>query len=209
MGEAAVKAAKAGGYESAGTVEFVLGKDNEFYFIEMNTRIQVEHPVTEMITGIDIVREQIRIAAGLTLETKQSDINFSGHAIECRINAEDPDNGFRPSPGRIDFLHLPGGHGVRVDTALYNNCEISPYYDSLAAKIITVGKTRLEAIRIMRRALEELMIGGITTNESLSYLILHDPEFMKGEYDTGFMDRKLDTFVTWNRLYDEILDREN
>jgi acetyl-CoA carboxylase biotin carboxylase subunit len=209
MGEAAVKAAKAGGYESAGTVEFVLGKDNEFYFIEMNTRIQVEHPVTEMITGIDIVREQIRIAAGLTLETKQSDINFSGHAIECRINAEDPDNGFRPSPGRINFLHLPGGHGVRVDTALYNNCEISPYYDSLAAKIITVGKTRLEAIRIMRRALEELMIGGITTNESLSYLILHDPEFMKGEYDTGFMDRKLDTFVTWNRLYDEILDREN
>ncbi len=209
MGEAAVKAAKAGGYRSAGTVEFVLGKDGGFYFIEMNTRIQVEHPITEMITGIDIVREQIRIAAGLTLESTQDDIKFEGHAIECRINAEDPANGFRPCPGKIDFIHLPGGHGVRVDTALYNNCEISPYYDSLAAKIITFGKTRLEAIRIMRRALEELMIDGITTNESLSYLILHDPEFMRGEYDTGFIDGKLDSFVKWNRLYDEIIDREN
>lgn len=209
MGEAAVKAAKAGGYRSAGTVEFVLGKDGGFYFIEMNTRIQVEHPITEMITGIDIVREQIRIAAGLTLESTQDDVKFEGHAIECRINAEDPANGFRPCPGKVDFIHLPGGHGVRVDTALYNNCEISPYYDSLAAKIITFGKTRLEAIRIMRRALEELMIDGITTNESLSYLILHDPEFMRGEYDTGFIDSKLDSFVKWNRLYDEIIDREN
>lgn len=209
MGQAAVKAALAGGYESAGTVEFVLGKDGGFYFIEMNTRIQVEHPVTEMITGIDIVKEQIRIAAGLSLEYSQEDIKLSGHAIECRINAEDPDNGFRPCPGTVDFLHLPGGHGVRVDTALYNGCIISPYYDSLAAKVITYGKNRLEAIRIMRRALEELMIGGITTNESLSYLILHDPEFMKGEYDTSFIDRKLESFVKWNRLYDEILDREN
>ncbi len=209
MGEAAVKAAKAGGYRSAGTVEFVLGKDGGFYFIEMNTRIQVEHPITEMITGTDIVREQIRIAAGLTLESTQDDVKFEGHAIECRINAEDPANGFRPCPGKVDFIHLPGGHGVRVDTALYNNCEISPYYDSLAAKIITFGKTRLEAIRIMRRALEELMIDGITTNESLSYLILHDPEFMRGEYDTGFIDSKLDSFVKWNRLYDEIIDREN
>ena len=209
MGEAAVKAAKAGGYRSAGTVEFVLGKDGGFYFIEMNTRIQVEHPITEMITGIDIVREQIRIAAGLTLESTQDDVKFEGHAIECRINAEDPANGFRPCPGKVDFIHLPGGHGVRVDTALYNNCEISPYYDSLAAKIITFGKTRLEAIRIMRRVLEELMIDGITTNESLSYLILHDPEFMRGEYDTGFIDSKLDSFVKWNRLYDEIIDREN
>lgn len=209
MGEAAVKAAKAGGYRSAGTVEFVLGKDGGFYFIEMNTRIQVEHPITEMITGIDIVREQIRIAAGLTLESTQDDVKFEGHAIECRINAEDPANGFRPCPGKVDFIHLPGGHGVRVDTALYNNCEISPYYDSLAAKIITFGKTRLEAIRTMRRALEEFMIDGITTNESLSYLILHDPEFMRGEYDTGFIDSKLDSFVKWNRLYDEIIDREN
>lgn len=209
MGEAAVKAAKAGGYRSAGTVEFVLGKDGGFYFIEMNTRIQVEHPITEMITGIDIVREQIRIAAGLTLESTQDDVKFEGHAIECRINAEDPASGFKPCPGKVDFIHLPGGHGVRVDTALYNNCEISPYYDSLAAKIITFGKTRLEAIRIMRRALEELMIDGITTNESLSYLILHDPEFMRGEYDTGFIDSKLDSFVKWNRLYDEIIDREN
>ena len=209
MGAAAVKAAKAGGYRSAGTVEFVLGKDGGFYFIEMNTRIQVEHPITEIITGTDIVREQIRIAAGLTLETTQDDIKFEGHAIECRINAEDPANGFRPCPGKVDFIHLPGGHGVRVDTALYNNCEISPYYDSLAAKIITFGKTRLEAIRIMRRALEELMIDGITTNESLSYLILHDPEFMRGEYDTGFIDGKLDSFVKWNKIYDEILDRES
>lgn len=209
MGEAAVNAAKAGGYESAGTVEFVLGKDNEFYFIEMNTRIQVEHPITEMITGTDIVREQIRIAEGLALEMTQEDVTFTGHSIECRINAEDPDNGFRPCPGTVDFLHIPGGHGVRVDTALYNGCAISPYYDSLAAKIITHGKTRLEAVRIMRRALEELMIGGIITNESLSYLIVHDPEFMKGEYDTGFIDRKIDGFIKWNRLYDEILDREN
>lgn len=209
MGAAAVKAAKAGGYRSAGTVEFVLGKDGSFYFIEMNTRIQVEHPITEIITGTDIVREQIRIAAGLTLEAAQDDIKFEGHAIECRINAEDPANGFRPCPGKVDFIHIPGGHGVRVDTALYNNCEISPYYDSLAAKIITFGKTRLEAIRIMRRALEELMIDGITTNESLSYLILHDPEFMRGEYDTGFIDGKLDSFVKWNKIYDEILDREN
>ena len=174
----------------------------------MNTRIQVEHPITEIVTGTDIVREQIRIAAGLTLETAQSDIKLEGHAIECRINAEDPANGFRPCPGRVDFVHLPGGPGVRVDTALYNNCEISPYYDSLAAKIITFGRTRLEAVRIMRRALEELMIDGITTNESLSYLILHDPEFMRGEYDTGFIDGKLDSFVKWNRLYDDILDRE-
>lgn len=209
MGEAAVKAAKAGGYRNAGTVEFVLGKDGEFYFIEMNTRIQVEHPITEALTGIDIAREQIRIAAGLTLESTQKDIRFEGHAIECRINAEDPDNGFRPCPGKVEFIHLPGGRGVRVDTALYNNCEISPYYDSLAAKIITFGKTRLEAVRTMRRALEELMIDGVKTNSSLSYLILHDPEFMRGEYDTGFIDRKLDSFVKWNRLYDEILDREN
>ena len=208
MGTAAVKAAKAGGYYSAGTVEFVLGRDGSFYFIEMNTRIQVEHPITEIVTGTDIVKEQIRIAAGLTLETAQSDIKLEGHAIECRINAEDPANGFRPCPGRVDFVHLPGGPGVRVDTALYNNCEISPYYDSLAAKIITFGRTRLEAVRIMRRALEELMIDGITTNESLSYLILHDPEFMRGEYDTGFIDGKLDSFVKWNRLYDDILDRE-
>lgn len=209
MGEAAVKAAKAGGYKSAGTVEFVLGKDNAFYFIEMNTRIQVEHPITEMLTGIDIVKEQIRIAAGLTLEQQQKDIKFDGCAIECRINAEDTDNGFRPCPGKIDFVHLPGGRGVRVDTALYNGCEISPYYDSLAAKIITFAKTRLEAVRTMRRALEELIIDGVKTNAPLSYLILHDPEFMKGEYDTGFIDRKLDSFVKWNRLYDEILDREN
>lgn len=209
MGEAAVKAAKAGGYKSAGTVEFVLGKDNVFYFIEMNTRIQVEHPITEMLTGIDIVKEQIRIAAGLTLEQQQKDIKFDGCAIECRINAEDTDNGFRPCPGKIDFVHLPGGRGVRVDTALYNGCEISPYYDSLAAKIITFAKTRLEAVRTMRRALEELIIDGVKTNAPLSYLILHDPEFMKGEYDTGFIDRKLDSFVKWNRLYDEILDREN
>ncbi|MGN1350890.1 MAG: hypothetical protein ACI4VM_07835, partial [Anaerovoracaceae bacterium] len=151
---------------------------------------------------------QIRIAAGLSLEKQQEDIRFDGHAIECRINAEDPDNGFRPCPGKVEFLHLPGGHGVRVDTALYNGCVISPFYDSLAAKVIAWGQTRLEAIRIMRRALEELMIGGVTTNESLSYLILHDPEFMRGEYDTGFIDRKLDSFVSWNRLYDEILEQQ-
>lgn len=208
MGEAAVNAARAGKYFSAGTIEFVLDKDNNFYFIEMNTRVQVEHPITEMVTGIDIIREQIRIAAGMTLDYKQDEVKLSGHAIECRINAEDTMHDFKPSPGKVTFLHFPGGRGVRVDSALYNGYEIPPYYDSLSAKIITFAKTRLEAIRIMRKALEELVIEGVTTNEILLHLILYDPEFMWGKYNTGFIDQKLEGYIKWDDLYDRISEQE-
>ena len=155
MGAAAVLAAKAAGYENAGTVEFVLAPDKQFYFIEMNTRIQVEHPVTEMVTSMDLVREQIRIAAGLRLSKTQDQVQLTGHAIECRINAENPARGFAPCPGKADFLYFPGGPGVRIDTCMYNGYEISPYYDSMVAKIIVHAPNRLEAIRRMRRALEE------------------------------------------------------
>ena len=191
MGAAAVQAARAAGYRSAGTVEFVLDREGRCYFIEMNTRIQVEHPVTEMVTGLDLVKEQLRIAAGLPLSVTQEEVQFSGHAIECRINAEDPANGFLPSPGKVEFLHLPGGCGVRVDTMLYPGYTTSPYYDSMVAKVIVHGSTRLEAIRRMRRALEELMIRGFATNQELEYLILYHPEYLKGQYDTGFLERNL------------------
>lgn len=209
MGEAAIRAAKAGNYTNAGTVEFVLDKNNQFYFIEMNTRVQVEHPITEMVTGVDIIREQIRIASGMSLDLSQKEVKIKGHAIECRINAEDIMNNFRPSPGRINFLHLPGGRGVRVDSALFNGYEITPYYDSLAVKLIAYSKTRLETIRIMREALEEMAIDGITTNEILLHLILYDPDFMRGKYDTGFIDQKLDGFIKWDSLYDRISERES
>ena len=162
-----------------------------YYFIEMNTRIQVEHPVTELLTGIDIVREQLRIASGLPLSFSQKQVHFSGHALECRINAEDPERDFAPCPGKIDFLHFPAGPGVRVDSALYNGCEISPYYDSMVAKIIVHGDTRLEAVRRMRRALEEMVVEGVTTNLSLQHLILFEPQFLRGEYDTGFLENHL------------------
>ena len=191
MGAAAVAAAKAAGYVGAGTLEFVLAPEGNCYFIEMNTRIQVEHPVTEMVTGLDLVKEQLRIAAGLPLSVAQEEVQFSGHAIECRINAEDPANGFLPSPGKVEFLHLPGGCGVRVDTMLYPGYTTSPYYDSMVAKVIVHGSTRLEAIRRMRRALEELMIRGFATNQELEYLILYHPEYLKGQYDTGFLERNL------------------
>ncbi len=161
MGQAAVLAAKAAGYHSAGTIEFVLDKDGNFYFIEMNTRIQVEHPVTEMVTGIDLIKEQIRIAAGPELPFTQEEIHPTGHAIECRINAEDPREDFRPCPGRIEGLFLPGGMGVRVDSAVYQGYAIPPYYDSMVAKVIVHGDTRLEAIRRMRRALEEFIVEGV------------------------------------------------
>ena len=197
MAEAAIKAAKAAGYFSAGTVEFVLDRSGVFYFIEMNTRIQVEHPVTEMTTGIDLVREQLRIAEGLPLPFGQEDIRVSGHAIECRINAEDPAAGFAPCPGKLDFLHLPGGCGVRVDTALYSGCETSPFYDSMVAKLIVHAPTRLQAIRRMRRALEELMTEGLQTNADLAYLILHAPSFIRGDYDTGFLEKNLDALLAW------------
>ena len=188
---AAVRAAQAAGYQNAGTVEFVLDKMGRYYFIEMNTRIQVEHPVTELLTGIDIVREQLRIASGLPLSFSQKQVHFSGHALECRINAEDPERDFAPCPGKIDFLHFPAGPGVRVDSALYNGCEISPYYDSMVAKIIVHGDTRLEAVRRMRRALEEMVVEGVTTNLSLQHLILFEPQFLRGEYDTGFLENHL------------------
>ena len=189
MGRAAVAAAKAAGYVGAGTVEFVLSPQGQFYFIEMNTRIQVEHPVTELVTGVDLVKEQLRVAAGLPLSFTQEDIHVSGHAIECRINAEDPEHDFRPCPGKTEFLHLPGGPGVRVDTALYPGYEVSPFYDSLVAKVLVHAPTRLEAIRRMRRSLEELVIEGYPTNSALAHLIMHDGEFVRGQYDTSFLDR--------------------
>ena len=169
MGEAAVRAARAVGYEGAGTVEFLLDSDGEhFYFMEMNTRIQVEHGVTELITGVDLVREQLRIASGLPLSVTQEEVRRTGHAIECRINAEEPQQDFRPCPGKVEFLHFPGGAGVRVDSCLYNGCTLSPHYDSLAAKILVHAPTRLEAIREMRRCLEEFALEGFPTNAARS-----------------------------------------
>lgn len=202
MGEVAVRAAKAAGYFSAGTIEFVVDGEGNYYFIEMNTRIQVEHPVTEMVTGIDLVREQIKIAAGMNLSLSQEDVVLSGHAIECRINAENPKMEFMPSPGRIDFLHFPGGKGVRVESAIYDGYEISPFYDSMIAKIIVHGDNRLEAIRKMRCALEEMIIGGIETNDKFQYLILFHPEFIKGRYDTGFIEKNLEELLEWGKDYE-------
>ncbi len=199
MGAAAVAAARAAGYTNAGTVEFVLSSEGAFYFIEMNTRIQVEHPVTEFVTGVDLVREQLRIAAGLPLSLSQEEVRQSGHAIECRVNAEDPREGFLPCPGDIGFLHLPGGPGVRVDSALYSGCTLSPYYDSLCAKVIVHAPTRLEALRKLRRALEELVIEGCPTTADLCYLICYHPGFMTGRYDTGFLDTHLNELLNWDR----------
>lgn len=204
MGAAAVKAAKAVGYENAGTVEFLLDPDMEhFYFMEMNTRIQVEHGVTELITGVDLVRQQLRIASGLPLRIKQEDVKLQGHAIECRINAEDPTQGFRPCPGRVDFLHFPGGPGVRVDSCLYSGCELSPYYDSMAAKILAYAPTRMEAIRRMRRCLEEFTLEGFPTNAELSYQILYHPEFILGECTTAFLDEHLSELLEFSRKLNE------
>ena len=208
MGRAAVAAAKAAGYVGAGTVEFVLSPEGQFYFIEMNTRIQVEHPVTELVTGIDLVKEQLRVASGLPLSFTQEDVKVTGHAIECRINAEDPEREFVPCPGTTTFLHLPGGPGVRVDTALYTGYEVPPYYDSLAAKVLAHAPTRLEAIRRMRRALEELIIEGFPTNASLAHLIMHDPEFVRGQYDTSFLDKNLVRLLELARTCDRLMDQE-
>lgn len=196
MGRAAVKAAEAAGYKGAGTVEFIVDKDDNFYFIEMNTRIQVEHPVTEMVTGINLVREQLRIASGLPLSIRQEDVKTDGHAIECRITAEKIYDGFAPCPGKISFLHLPAGHGVRVDSALYTGCEISPYYDSMVAKVIVKGDTRLEAIRKMRRALGEMIIEGVDTILPIQYLLMYNSDFMRGRYDTGFVSRHMEELLS-------------
>ena len=189
MGEAAVKAAKAAGYENAGTIEFLLDKEGRFYFMEMNTRIQVEHPVTEWVTGVDLVKEQIRIASGLPLSCKQEDIQLTGHAIECRINAENPSKNFRPAPGTITDLHLPGGQGIRVDTGIYNGYQIPPYYDSMIAKVIVWAKNRTEAIRKMQSALGEVIIEGIDTNVDYQYEILDHPDFQSGNTDVEFIER--------------------
>ena len=199
MGAAAVAAARAAGYVNAGTIEFVLDQDGKFYFIEMNTRIQVEHPVTELVTGLDLVREQLRIAAGLPLSLTQEEVSLTGHAIECRVNAEDAAAGFRPCPGTTEFLHFPGGPGVRVDSMLYNGYAVSPYYDSLVAKIIVHAPTRLEAIRRMRRALEELVIQGYPTTADFCHLILHHPDFIKGQYDTGFLAAHQEELLNWDK----------
>ena len=199
MGQAAVRAARAAHYERAGTIEFVLDEDGRFYFIEMNTRIQVEHPVTELVTGLDLVREQLRIAAGLPLSLTQEEVSLTGHAIECRVNAEDAAAGFRPCPGTTEFLHFPGGPGVRVDSMLYNGYAVSPYYDSLVAKIIVHAPTRLEAIRRMRRALEEMIIDGYPTTADFCHLILHHPDFIKGQYDTGFLAAHQEELLNWDK----------
>lgn len=192
MGNAAVLAAKASGYENAGTVEFLLDVNNDFYFMEMNTRIQVEHPVTETVTGVDIVKEQIRIAAGLPLAFRQEDIHVTGHAIECRINAENPKMGFLPSPGRITALNLPGGPGVRIDSAAYQGCEISPYYDSMIAKLIVHAHNRDSAIRKMKSALAEFLVEGVDTNIDYHLAILRDEAFVEGRIDNSYLDRRKD-----------------
>ncbi len=195
MGEAALDAVKASNYTNAGTIEFLVDKDKNFYFMEMNTRIQVEHPVTEWITGIDIVREQIKIASGKKLDITQKDIQVKGHSIECRINAENPEKNFMPCPGEIKGLLLPGGNGVRVDTAVYSGYRIPPNYDSMIAKIIVYAPNRLEAIAKMKRALEECVIDGIDTNIEFLLKILDNKEFIKGNFDTSFISKKLGDYI--------------
>lgn len=192
MCKSAVLAAKAAGYESAGTIEFLYDHSGQYYFMEMNTRIQVEHPITEMITGVDIVKEQIRVAAGEKLSYEQSDIHITGHAIECRINAENPDRGFAPCPGLVDYLMLPsGGLGIRVDTAIYEGYEIPPFYDSMIAKVIAHGRDREEAIAKMNRALYEFIINGIDTNIEFQSRILNNPDYLAGQFDTSFLEDNL------------------
>ncbi|OCN04573.1 acetyl-CoA carboxylase biotin carboxylase subunit [Erysipelotrichaceae bacterium MTC7] len=188
MLDAAVRAASYVGYNSVGTIEFLLDKDNHFYFMEMNTRVQVEHPISEMITGVDIIKEQIRSADGTVLKYKQADIVRQGYALECRINAENIAYDFAPSPGKINFLHIPGGKGVRSDSAVYCGYEIPPYYDSMILKLITFAPTRLACIKKMRSALSELIIDGLETNIEFHYLVLHAPKFVEGKYDTGFAE---------------------
>ncbi|HYV18021.1 MAG TPA: acetyl-CoA carboxylase biotin carboxylase subunit, partial [Verrucomicrobiae bacterium] len=190
MADAAVRLARSVGYQNAGTLEFLLDEEGRFYFMEMNTRIQVEHPVTEMVTGIDLIKEQIKVAAGESLGFRQDDVVHTGHAIECRINAEHPET-FVPSPGTITTFHVPGGPGVRIDTAAHPEARISPYYDSMIAKLITRGNNRMEAISRMRRSLEVMVVEGIHTNIPLHRRILNDADFIRGHLDTGFLERML------------------
>lgn len=187
MGEIAVKAVKEIGYSNAGTIEFLVDKNKDFYFMEMNTRVQVEHPVTEMVTGVDIIKEQIKIASGEKLSYKQEDIKIKGHSMEVRINAENPEKNFMPAPGMITGLHLPGGNGIRVDTAIYDGYNVPPTYDSMLAKLIVYGKNREESILKMRSALSETVIEGITTNIDFLLRILNNKDFQDNDYDTSFI----------------------
>lgn len=192
MGDTAVRAAKAVGYENAGTIEFLLDSTGDFYFMEMNTRIQVEHPVTEFVSGVDLIKEQIRIAAGEPLSVKQKDIVLRGHAIECRINAEDPAHNFRPCPGTVKELHIPGGNGVRIDTALYSGYKIPPQYDSMLMKVIVYDKDRESALAKMRSVLGEVIIDGVQTNVDFQFMILNHPEFRMGNVTTHFIPEHFD-----------------
>ncbi|MGN1105782.1 MAG: acetyl-CoA carboxylase biotin carboxylase subunit [Huintestinicola sp.] len=191
MGRAAVTAARVCGYTNAGTIEFLVDSGRRFYFMEMNTRIQVEHPITEAVTGIDLVKHQIKIAYGERLPFTQKDINITGHSIECRINAEDPDQNFRPSPGQITALHIPGGPGIRVDSSVYQGYTIPPYYDSMIAKLIVHAPTREEAIAKMKWALAEFIVEGVDTNIDFQLSLIRDSAFESGTYDIGYLGRKL------------------
>ena len=192
MGEAAKRAVEAAGYCNAGTVEFLVDQDGNFYFMEMNTRIQVEHPITELVTGVDIVKSQLAVAQGKPLALRQEDIHMLGHAIECRINAENPAQGFRPCPGTIKALYMPGGPGVRIDSAVYAGYTIPPWYDSMIAKLIVHAPTRREAIMKMRWALAEFLVEGVDTNIDFQLSLLHNPDFEAGQYDIGFLDRLME-----------------
>jgi len=190
LGEAAMRLSEAIKYVGAGTVEFLLDEDGSFYFIEMNTRIQVEHPVTEMVTGIDLIREQLRVAAGEPLGYRQDAVRFEGHAIECRVNAEDPARNFQPSPGTVTAYHPPGGPGVRVDTHIYAGYTVPPFYDSLLAKVIVHGNTRDEALARMRQALDSFIIEGVTTTIPFLSRVMRHPDFVAGRIDTKFLERE-------------------
>lgn len=188
MGEAAVRLAKAVGYTNAGTMEFLVDPSRNFYFLEMNTRLQVEHPITEMVTGLDLVKEQIRIAAGEALSVRQDEIQLRGHAIECRIYAEDPFNNFMPSPGRIRALRTPGGPGLRIESAIYEGCEVPIHYDPLISKLVAWGRDRKEAMERIRRALSEYVVLGVTTNIPFHRQVLNLPQFVAGEINTEFLE---------------------
>ncbi len=196
MGDTAIKICQIVNYENAGTIEFLVAGD-EYFFMEMNTRIQVEHPVTEMITGLDIIKEQIKISAGEKLSFSQSDILLRGHSIECRLNAENPKDHFRPNPGKIKLLHIPSGNGVRFDSFIYNDYEIQPFYDSMIGKVIVHGENRLEAIKKMRATLEELVVEGIKTNQTFLYMIMNDTDYTRGAFDTSFVAKKLETLLEY------------
>ena len=193
MGEAAVTAAKECGYYNAGTIEFLVDENRDFYFMEMNTRIQVEHPITEEVTGFDLVKAQIEVAADIPLRVTQDDIRLTGHAIECRINAENPDLNFRPSPGTINALYVPGGPGIRIDGAVYQGYTITPFYDSMISKLIVHGSDREQAIKKMRWALSEFIVDGVDTNIDFQLEIIKQPEFISGNYDNGFLTRYMES----------------